>query len=102
MNELLDEIVKIDNEAQSVLNDAVKSAADIEKTIGFEQKQIVESIMLATKEQLKQIENSEQEKLNEKIESLKKTHESAILAINKTFDENCEIWTKQIVSKVLS
>ena len=102
MNELLDEIVKIDKEAKKLLDEAIQNSNEIKAKICNKQEEIAISIASETKEKLKNFQQKEEQILIEKTKEIQKKHELAIAEMDKTFEKNCELWAKQIVSKVLS
>lgn len=101
MDKLLNEILKIEKEAQQILIDGEKKCDEIKKQTKFEENKIRQHYEKNTSEKLIEIEEKEANKCKAKIKEIEEEKESEKERLKNIFLKNNKIWVEEIVFNVI-
>ena len=101
MNNMIELIIKADNEAKAMEEASLKEKDQILKQIDAETDKIYQKYMDNALEKIKSNNSLEQKYTQAKIAELEKKHNSALIKLQSDFDCNCDNWVDTIVSRSL-
>lgn len=101
MDELLNEILKIEKAAEQKLESVTQDCMKIRENVEKEKERIKSNIRTKAEEKLKKVETVEEEKFLKEVASLEQEKELAIKRLNEIYGKNRDLWVENIVFSVV-
>ena len=101
MEEIIRRIIEIEDKAQEIINDARAAESNLGKRVEAEDKVIAQKIREKAQNRCRKLRESEQERINEKINVINKTAENRLAELQKRYSENKEKWVDDMVRHII-
>ena len=101
MDNMIELIIKADNEAKAMEEASLKEKDQILKQIDAETDKTYQKFMNDALEKIKSNNSLEEKNTQAKIAELEKKHNSALIKLQSDFDRNFNNWVDTIVSRAL-
>ncbi|MCH5297192.1 MAG: hypothetical protein J1E85_05935 [Ruminococcus sp.] len=102
MENMIKKIVDADNEAKALEQAALQEKEELQKQIDDEAKKIYEKYMSDAEETVKRNNINEENKARQKLNEIKKKQSSVNIKLQADFEQNCDKWVDEIVSRTLA
>lgn len=102
MENMIKKIVDADNEAKALEHAALQEKEELQKQIDIEAKKIYEKYMSDAEETVKRNNTNEENKARQKFNEIKKKQSSVNIKLQADFEQNCDKWVDEIVSRTLA
>ena len=102
MNNMIELIIKADNEAKAMEEASLKEKDQILKQIDIETEQIYQKYMNEALEKIKNNNSLEEQNTKSKLSEIEKKYKSAQTKLESDFNHNCNNWVDAIVNRVLN
>jgi len=102
MNNMIELIIKADNEAKAMEEASLKEKDQILKQIDAETDKIYQKYMNDALEKIKSNNSLEEKNAQAKLSEIEKKYTSAQIKLESDFNRNCDNWVDTIVNRVLS
>ncbi len=102
MSEFLEEILKIEKEADKILNDATKEYELVKQRISEEKKEIFNEIKQFADEKYDNTIREEETKFLEKCKEIELKKEKKLNTLKKLYEEKEKEWIEKIVFSVIN
>ena len=102
MENMIKKIVEADNEAKALEQTALQEREMLSKQIEDEARKIYDKYMSDAEETAKRNNASEENKARQKLNEIKKKQSSVGIKLQADFEQNCNKWVDEIVSRTLS
>lgn len=102
MENMIKKIVDADNEAKALEQAALQEKEELQKQIDDEAKKIYEKYMSDAEETVKRNNTNEENKARQKLNEIKKKQSSVNIKLQSDFEQNCDKWVDEIVSRTLA
>ena len=102
MSEFLEEILKIEKEADKILSDATKECELVKQRVDEDKKKIVEKIKKFANEKYEIIKNEEETKFLEKSKEIELEKEKKLNILRDLYEEKQREWLEKIIFSVLN
>ena len=99
---MIKKIVDADNEAKALEQAALQEKEELQKQIDDEAKKIYEKYMSDAEETVKRNNINEENKARQKLNEIKKKQSSVNIKLQADFEQNCDKWVDEIVSRTLA
>lgn len=101
MDEIIERIIKIENEAQELLKEAKEEKEKLSKTIDLEIKRLEKETKERTETKKTELKNFEDDEAEEKITAINKKLEESLEKLSKTALLKKEKWVEDLVNSVI-
>lgn len=102
MENMIKKIVDADNEAKALEQSAIQEKESLEKQIECEAKAIYDKYMSDAEETVKRNNANEESKARQQLDEIKKKQSSVSIKLQSDFDQSCDKWVDEIVSRTLA
>lgn len=102
MENMIKKIVDADNEAKALEQSALQDKEMLQKRIEDEAKKIYDKYMSDAEETVKRNNANEESKARKQLDEIKKKQSSVSIKLQSDFDQNCDKWVDEIVSRTLA
>lgn len=101
MENMIKKIVDADNEAKEMEKNLAKEKSELNQKIDEEAQSIYDKYMIDALETIKQNDAVEERNAADKWKEIKAKHDSAHIKLQSDFENNCDKWVNEIVSRVI-
>ena len=101
MEDIIRRIIEIEDKAQEIVNDARAAESNLGKRVEAEDKILAQKIREKAENRCRKLRESEQERINEKINDISKTTESRLAELQRKYSENKEKWVDDMVRHII-
>lgn len=101
MDEIIERIIKIENEAQELLKEAKEEKEKLSKTIDLEIKRLEKDTKERAETKKTELKNFEDDEAEEKITAINKKLEESLEKLSKTALLKKEKWVEDLVNSVI-
>ena len=101
MENLINRILEIDEDAKKKLDNAYKKKSDILCDAEKQEDQIKEDVFKKVNGRVEKVEEFEKSNSDEKLAELAKKTEDEIAALDKTYNENHDKWEDEIYRNII-
>lgn len=102
MQDMLKKIIEMDEQARKVKEKAQQEKAATEKEIIETKQKIYNEYIERAKDRIKKNLEIDRANAEKKWQATKATHEETMKGLNAQFEENCDKWVLEIVSRVIN
>ena len=102
MNNMIELIIKADNEAKAMEEASLKEKDQILKQIDAETDKTYQKFMNDALEKIKSNNSLEEKNTQAKLSEIEKKYTSAQIKLESDFNHNCNNWVDAIVNRVLN
>ena len=101
LEDIIRRIIEIEDKAQEIVNDARTTESNLEKRVEAEDKILAQKIREKAENRCRELRESEQKRINEKINEINKMAESRLAELQKKYSENKEKWVDDMVRHII-
>lgn len=102
MENMIKRIIDADNEAQALEESALKEKEELNKSIDAQINKIRAEYTAKAEEAVKRNNAQEEKRANRQWEEIKSRQESVLIKLKSDFEQNCDKWVDEIVSRTLA
>lgn len=101
MDDLIEEIMKIEEHAQEVMSDAREAEREIDNRLARDGERMQRDILARTKEKDIRLINDENDEAQKEIDKIYADTEKSLNALEEKYRENKDSWTDGIVKNII-
>lgn len=102
MEELIAQILKIEEKAESIVRDARESKEELEDRIARDTEKMDEDIAADVQKKIEQLRQTENEEAQKRINEINTQNEQHMRNLEEKFADNKDKWVERVLSGIIS